>query len=305
MKRNIKRDMRTSQFLVTMALVSSLLFGGFASPVAAQEDDPQEENPQQPTVEDPGPGDVDSEEPEPEAEFDCSGEVPIVVATDAAAEADTYSAVTLAGVLDTRCIVDAGPRDAAMPTEQRTRLDRAQSGGWIVGGTAAVPPSKTAGRTMRRIGGADRWHTARLVGAVAADPDANIALLHSTVHAWNPLTDPADCSGEVAIVVASDEAAQSDLYSAVTLAGVLDTECIVLAGSRDAAMPAAQRARLDRAQSGGWIVGGTAAVPPSKTAGRDMKRIAGADRWLTALFVGVVASDPDVDVESLATRYAA
>ncbi len=59
----------------------------------------------------------------------------------------------------------------------------------------------------------------------------------------------------VPIVVGSDDAAQSDIYSAVTLAGVLDTSCIVLAGPRDGPMPAAQRARLDAAQAGGWIVG--------------------------------------------------
>ena len=282
----MKGCMRMRQGIAATALVSSLFFGGLASPVAAQEDDPQE-----PTTEDPGPGDIDSEEPDSDAETDCAGEVAIVVASDAAAESDTYSAVTLAGVLDTECIVLAGDRHSEMPAAQRARLDRAQPGGWIVGGTAAVPPSKTTGRSMKRIAGIDRWHTARLVGAVAVDPNADIARLHSTLRAWNPLTDPADCFGEVAIVVASDTAAQSDLYSAVTLAGVLDTECIVLAGSRDSAMPAAQRARLDRARPGGWIVGGTAAVPPSKTAGRSMERIAGADRWRTALLVGTVASD--------------
>ena len=240
----------------------------------------------------------------PQRSTNCSGETAIVVATDEAAQSDVYSAVTLAGVLDSECIVGAGPRDRAMPTDQRVRLDRSQPGGWIVGGTAAVPPSKTAGRTMKRIAGTDRWHTARLVGAVAADPNADIETLHSTIDAWNPVTDEADCSGKVAIVVASDAAALSDLYSAVTLAGVLGTDCIVFAGPRESAMPADQRGRLARARQGGWIVGGTAAVPPSKTAGREMKRIAGADRWLTALFVGIVASDPDVDVDSLAARYA-
>ena len=47
------------------------------------------------------------------------------------------------------------------------------------------------------------------------------------------------------VVVASDEASQSDRYSAVTLAGVLGTDCIVLAGPRDAAMPADEIARLE------------------------------------------------------------
>lgn len=239
----------------------------------------------------------------PQTTSDCSGQSAIVAASDEAGLSDLYSAMTLAGVLDTECIVLAGPRDAGMPAGQQTRLDQALSGGWIVGGIAAVPPLKTAGRTMKRITGVDRWHTARLVGAVAADPSADIAPLHATIDAWNPVTDEADCSGKVPIVVASDAAALSDLYSAVTLAGVLDTDCIVFAGPRGSPMPPDQRARLGESRPGGWIVGGTAAVPPLKTAGREMKRIAGADRWRTALFVGIVASDPDVDVDALAVRY--
>ena len=55
------------------------------------------------------------------------------------------------------------------------------------------------------------------------------------------------CAGKVPIVVGSDAAAQSDLYSAVTLAGVIETDCIVLAGARDESMSADQRARLDAA----------------------------------------------------------
>ncbi|WP_428121650.1 hypothetical protein [Candidatus Poriferisodalis sp.] len=229
----------------------------------------------------------------------CSGEIAIVVASDVAAQSDIYSAVTLAGVVGTDCIVLAGARNGTMSADQRARLDDALSSGWIVGGTAAVPPSKTAGWSMKRIAGVDRWHTARLVGAVAANPDADIARLHAAIVAWNPLANETDCSGSVAIVVASDVAALSDIYSAVTLAGVLGTDCIVFAGSRGAAMPGDQRDRLDSARSGGWIVGGSAAVPASKIAGRSMKRIAGADRWHTARLVGAIAADPDVDIDSL------
>ena len=43
-------------------------------------------------------------------------------------------------------------------------------------------------------------------------------------------------------------------------------------------MPAEQRARLDAAAAGGYVVGGTASVPASKLAGRDMTRLGGADR---------------------------
>ena len=99
-----------------------------------------------------------------------------------------------------------------------------------------------------------------------------------------------DCVGEVPVVVGSDAKAQSDIYSAVTLAGVVGTDCVILAGARDGAMPASQRARLDDADTGGFVVGGTAAVPTAKIAGRDMTRFAGSDRWETAQLVGRRAS---------------
>ena len=105
-------------------------------------------------------------------------------------------------------------------------------------------------------------------------------------------------------MVGSDEAAQSDIYSAVTFAGVIGTTCIVLAGAHAEPMPAAQRARLDAADPGGWIVGGLAAVPAAKTAGRDMVRLAGQDRWHTARLVGAVAADPDGDIAELTARTA-
>lgn len=86
-----------------------------------------------------------------------------------------------------------------------------------------------------------------------------------------PDTD-SDCAGVVPIVVASDEAAQSDLNSSATLAGVLDTSCIVLAGARDEPMDVAQVARLDAADADGWVVGGKVAVPDAKIVGRNLKR---------------------------------
>ncbi len=95
-----------------------------------------------------------------------------------------------------------------------------------------------------------------------------------------------DCDGDVPIVVGSDAAAQSDIYSAVTLAGIVGTDCVVLAGPRDADMPATQQARLDNAADGGYVVGGLAAVPDAKLAGRDMTRLAGTTRWDTAQLVG-------------------
>ena len=110
-----------------------------------------------------------------------------------------------------------------------------------------------------------------------------------------------DCAGAVPVIVASDADAQSDIYSAVTLAGVLGAKsCIVLAGGRDEPFPQAQLDRLaTAAASGGYVVGGPAAVPDAKLSGRDMTRVYGADRWETAAAVGAVAAalaageDPD------------
>ena len=110
-----------------------------------------------------------------------------------------------------------------------------------------------------------------------------------------------DCTGAVPVIVASDADAQSDIYSAVTLAGVLGAKsCIVLAGGRDEPFPQAQLDRLATAAAGGYVVGGPAAVPDAKLSGRDMTRVYGPDRWETATAVGAVAAalaageDPDL-----------
>ncbi len=125
---------------------------------------------------------------------------------------------------------------------------------------------------------------------------AALLMLSLTASAQVPTID-GDCDQRTAIVVANDEAAETDLLAAFTLATALDTSCVVLAGPRDAAMDATQQARLAAADDGGWIIGGTAAVPPSKVAGRDMKRLGGADRFHTARLVALVAADPDIDIE--------
>lgn len=242
---------------------------------------------------------------------DCdSGTVPVVVASDAAAQSDIYSAVTLAGVLGDACIVLAGARAEAMSGDQQSRLGAAASGGYVVGGLAAVPDGKIAGRTMARLGGADRWATALLVGEEAADPGSAARSAVAADVAFTPMGDSpsgtaatkvrvppesvqGDCdAGTAPVVVASDLAAQSDIYSAVTLAGVLGDACIVLAGSRGEAMPADQQSRLGAAASGGYVVGGLAAVPDDKIAGRTVARLGGADRWATALLVGEEAANP-------------
>ncbi|WP_420445368.1 D-alanyl-D-alanine carboxypeptidase [Candidatus Poriferisodalis sp.] len=116
--------------------------------------------------------------PPPSLLGDCSDAVPVIVASDAAAQSDIYSAVTLVGVLGANtCIVLAGGRDDPFPQDQLERLATAAAGGYVVGGPAAVPNAKLSGRKMTRVYGADRWETATAVGAVAAalaageDPD--------------------------------------------------------------------------------------------------------------------------------------
>ncbi|WP_419864439.1 serine protease [Candidatus Poriferisodalis sp.] len=112
----------------------------------------------------------------------------------------------------------------------------------------------------------------------------------AAAHEPSPRTPPqaksGNCNDALPIVVASDAGAQSDMYSAVTLAGALGTQCIILAGARGAAFPAAELECLKAAAKGGYVVGGKTAVPDSKLAGRSMTRIAGRDRWATAEAVG-------------------
>ena len=107
--------------------------------------------------------------PPPEVLGDCTDAVPVIVASDADAQSDIYSAVTLAGLLaETSCIVLAGDRDEPFPGDQLRRLATAAAGGYVVGGPAAVSDAKLGGRDMTRVYGADRWQTATAVGAVAA-----------------------------------------------------------------------------------------------------------------------------------------
>ena len=221
----------------------------------------------------------------------CTGKVPVVAASDVAAQSDLYSAVTLAGVLRTRCVVLAGARDEPMAADQLARLEAAAPGGFIVGGLAAVPDAKVAGHDLTRLAGTDRWHTARLVGAqaVISAGGADTGSVEASAGAEDPTT---DCAGDTPILVASDDAAQSDRYSAVTLAGVLGTDCIILTGPRDGDWPPDQLERANAARHNnvliGYIVGGIAAVPQERLDGLNysITRIFGADRWETAQSVG-------------------
>ena len=194
-----------------------------------------------------------------------------MVGSDTAAQSDIYSAVTLAGVVGTDCVILAGPRDGDMPSEQQSRLDAAAAGGYVVGGAGAVPEAKIAGRNMTRIAGTDRWSTAQQIGRQArvlggsTGPDA--PTLEASLMAPGDVQQPgvylsgaepwiaSDCDGDVPIVVSSDSGAQPDIYSAVTLAGVAGTDCVILAGPRDGDMPVSQQGHASllplRAASGG------------------------------------------------------
>ncbi len=242
---------------------------------------------------------------------DCDGAVPVLVASDAAAQSDVYSAVTLSGVLEAAhpdwgsCVVLAGQREAPLAKDQAERLAVARSAGYVVGGAAAVPAAKVPAGFVR-VGGADRWATARLVGVQAtrvaqgdtgaSDEDITSAGTGTAAARDTPALPPSqNCRGAVPVLVASDVAAQSDIYSAVTLTGVLDAAhpvsgaCVVLAGRRTDSLPESQLARLTVARSAGFVVGGAAAVPAAKVPA-GFVRVGGVDRWATARLVGAQAT---------------
>lgn len=143
--------------------------------------------------------------------------------------------------------------------------------------------SRRAGEGARVAGWRGLTAIILVVGVVMT---ASPASAHEPSPRTPPLADTGNCVGALPVVVASDAAAQSDMYSAVTLAGALGTKCLILAGARGEPFPAAELECLDVAGSGGYVVGGTAAVPASKVLGRSLRRIAGADRWETAAAVG-------------------
>ncbi len=159
----------------------------------------------------------------PGTDSDCAGQVPIVVGSDAAAQSDIYAAVMLAGVLDTSCVVLAGPRGDAMEPVQRRRLVAANASGWVVGGTAAVPDWKTAGFNLKRLGGVDRWHTARLVGAVAANPRGNVAALTA---ATAPSAVASGTAGRVSSGLRQSQATPAVDANAAAAAACNDVGCI-------------------------------------------------------------------------------
>ena len=109
---------------------------------------------------------------EPWIASDCSGAIPIVVGSDAKAQSDIYSAVTLAGVIGTDCAVFAGPRDGCVSRHGRRAAGtprRCRCRCWRVCARRhrRSTGSEIAGRDMKCLGGANRWETAQLIGSEA------------------------------------------------------------------------------------------------------------------------------------------
>ena len=143
---------------------------------------------------------------------------------------------------------------------------------------------------------------AAAVIALATGLTAQPAAAHEPEPRTPPQAETGNCVGALPIVVASDTAAQSDMYSAVTLAGAVGTECIILAGARNEPFPASELECLEAAASKGYVVGGTAAVPESKISGRSLKRISGADRWATARVGGAEVQRVLADLDDAARK---
>ena len=104
----------------------------------------------------------------PSSVNDCEGALPVVVAGDAAAQSDIYASMALAGVVGSRCLIDAGDRDGPLPFASRAALAGSLRRGFVVGGRVSVPATKTAGYSLARFSGSDRWQTAHAVGRFAS-----------------------------------------------------------------------------------------------------------------------------------------
>ena len=105
----------------------------------------------------------------PASGYDCDrGESTILVADDMRAQSDVYAAVMLAEAVN-GCLVYAGHRDMPMSDTQAGIARFAGGIDYVVGSEAAVSTAKLiqAGGTVAtvRIGGTDRFHTARLVAS--------------------------------------------------------------------------------------------------------------------------------------------
>ncbi|MDE0318512.1 MAG: hypothetical protein OXH86_18670 [Acidimicrobiaceae bacterium] len=179
----------------------------------------------------------------------CTDETPVVTASDAAAQTDVYAAVTLTGVLNTNCLIDAGHRGAPLPVASAALLDAANAHVYVVGGTAAVPDAKLYGRSVYRVAGKDRWATTRQVGQLAADiangNTPTFAVIEGPPAAAPAAGRPAWCTGFDAYATAygGAVAAHNDHQAAHDIAG-----------EAEAAYEAAQAAAREAGDA--WADGG-------------------------------------------------
>ena len=155
---------------VVLVFLLCAMFSAIATPAAAQESGPLPNLP-----------------PGFDEDHDDCAEVVVIVASDADAQSDVYAAALLAGALGTSCILDAGDRSgSSLPPVAAAVLARNPASVYVVGGTAAVPSRKLRGAQVVRIGGIDRWHTIRLVGARVAsllDSTTAVATRYSAIAA--------------------------------------------------------------------------------------------------------------------------
>lgn len=139
-----------------------------------------------------------------------------------------------------------------------------------------------------------RWLAVLAAAALAAVtwPAAGAGAQESADDALLPTGSLMQCTDKQGILVATDARAQSDVYAAVVLAGIIDG-CLVPAGHRDASGLTVQGAiNARQASSIAYIIGSVAAVPDAKAvdAGADnATRLGGPDRFATAQLVGVEA----------------
>lgn len=106
------------------------------------------------------------------AQDTCIGKTGILVASDRQAQSDVYAAAALQGAVD-GCLIWAGHRDHPMDADQLQRSGVAARIGYVIGSSAAISVAKAdtaaaqadSDTAYRRIGGEDRFETARLVGA--------------------------------------------------------------------------------------------------------------------------------------------
>ena len=239
--------------------------------------------------------------PVPPANSGCSGAAVLVklsvVEDRAAANMLAVALESLSGSGSARCLVDVGDPAAGRAPSAVAVAEAGEAGRvFVVGGPAAVPAAWLSGHfglsDYDRVAGATRWGTQ----AHVADTIVRLAQ-QRRVQAYDasvpsPSTLPANtgCSGDAVaakLSVVEDRAAANMLAEAlVALGGAAGRRCLVDVGDPGAGIgPGGQAAASLAAASGGFVVGGTAAIPSgwlrSCLGVSEAARLSGSDRWAT------------------------